>query len=621
MAIKFSCPNCKRALSVKDQLAGKKAACPACKKVLVIPNPKSTMVAPAHVDLDAMAMQALADEPAAAPAADTRTIDFTCPMCDEPVKVAYDLAGKQTPCPSCRRIVKVPMPAKTDPKDWRTAPPRLPSMAKRETAPAPEGAWGSTTSTGVVSRDALLQTGAVVEEEDPDAGRQLLMRVTLGGIAVVSLVLITLFVRGFFARGKAEKLIAQALEAVNGDSSKLSPEQAAVVHRAAGEYHLRTGTPDAAQKASEQFQLARSALSRATADERDVMLAELAVSQIDLGGDKADADNGKALEWGKALEGVRQTLDQIRAPEARLEAARQVARKLASKGQARAAQSLAGRLGAAALNKPGETANANGELVGVVALELLRSGNQKEAQSLAELTLPSSAAKGAESKTSPPIVPSLVALAIAFDRPEPIARKTGKPDEENSNSEDLNNLLLGRAEGLAYKGDLVHARELLTTARPVVRLKGLIALAALAREATPADTTDLVAALDLVEGEAKNQGVSPWLLLRLAQLAVESGMRDRALQAAGQIADASLKAQAHLAVLRERLQGTKDKADGALADEVPEKTGAHARAWQILARLNARLDSGTVKALEGLEESRRAPALAGAALGIQDRKR
>ena len=32
MAIKFSCPHCRKALNVKDHLAGKKAQCPACKK-------------------------------------------------------------------------------------------------------------------------------------------------------------------------------------------------------------------------------------------------------------------------------------------------------------------------------------------------------------------------------------------------------------------------------------------------------------------------------------------------------------------------------------------------------------------------------------------------------------
>jgi len=38
MAIKFTCPNCQKQLSVKDQLAGKKGNCPFCKKPLTVPK-------------------------------------------------------------------------------------------------------------------------------------------------------------------------------------------------------------------------------------------------------------------------------------------------------------------------------------------------------------------------------------------------------------------------------------------------------------------------------------------------------------------------------------------------------------------------------------------------------
>jgi phage FluMu protein Com len=41
MPIKFPCPHCKKGLSVKEHLAGKRAKCPACKKVLTVPAPES----------------------------------------------------------------------------------------------------------------------------------------------------------------------------------------------------------------------------------------------------------------------------------------------------------------------------------------------------------------------------------------------------------------------------------------------------------------------------------------------------------------------------------------------------------------------------------------------------
>ena len=59
MTIKFPCPNCKKPLKVKEELAGKRAKCPACQKILTIPKP---VAAPA--DVEALAAAALADKPA-----------------------------------------------------------------------------------------------------------------------------------------------------------------------------------------------------------------------------------------------------------------------------------------------------------------------------------------------------------------------------------------------------------------------------------------------------------------------------------------------------------------------------------------------------------------------------
>jgi hypothetical protein len=612
MAIKFSCPNCGKALSVKDQLAGKRGACSGCKKVITIPFP---LAAPHHEDVEALAREAFADEPAAAPVEDSRTIDFTCPMCDEPIKVGYDLGGKQTPCPSCRRIIKVPMPVKNEPKDWRKVQARGPSMAKRDTEPAPEGAWGSTTSTGSVSRETLLETGAIVEEIDEDAGRQRLERISLIGAIVVAVAMTGLLVMRFVGGGKSDDLMARAVATASAESSPLSPEQAAVVYWAAGEYQLRSGAPDAAQKAAEQFQFARGALAWTNSLERDVMLGEFAAAIIDSGGDKAEADKGTALEWSKALEGARQAIEQIHTPEARLDAVRLVTRKLIAKGQARAAHSLAGRLGGSASTRPGG-GNANAELLAVVALELFRAGNQKEAQTLADSLSPAKPpAKGAPAK-APPVTPALVALAVVLDRAKPEIRKTGKPGEEKEDSEDLENTLLGVVEGLALKKEHAQARQLLSGVPPLVRFKGFVVLTSLAD--SPGESPDLVAALDLAESDARTAIAPTWSFFRLVQLAVQAGQLDRAKRLINLIPDQGLKAQAHVAILREQLRGNKEKIDLAEIDEIPEKTGARAKALELVVRHDVQLDRGAVKSVERLDESRRAPALAGAALGMQD---
>ena len=86
MPIKFKCPSCQKPLSVKDHLAGKKAACPVCKKPMTIPSPVA-----AAAELEDLAASALADDPKPAPAAVAKTggapaplptVDFSCPFCD-----------------------------------------------------------------------------------------------------------------------------------------------------------------------------------------------------------------------------------------------------------------------------------------------------------------------------------------------------------------------------------------------------------------------------------------------------------------------------------------------------------------------------------------------------------
>src|SRR5205823_14065939 len=64
------------------------------------------------------------------------TLFRSCYYCDDNITVSADLAGKQAPCPSCRRIVKVPLPVKQEKKDWRDLTRTGPSAAKENIIPA-----------------------------------------------------------------------------------------------------------------------------------------------------------------------------------------------------------------------------------------------------------------------------------------------------------------------------------------------------------------------------------------------------------------------------------------------------------------------------------------------------
>jgi transcription elongation factor Elf1 len=154
MPIKFACPHCKKGLSVKDHLAGKRAACPACKKALTIPKGSSTNhpalrditvrpvpTAPplakppiSHQDAEAAAAEALADD-SSETQKQAATVDFNCSFCDAELKLDAALAGKKTSCPECRRIIKVPELAKPDVADWRKAARTGPVGAKGPDVP------------------------------------------------------------------------------------------------------------------------------------------------------------------------------------------------------------------------------------------------------------------------------------------------------------------------------------------------------------------------------------------------------------------------------------------------------------------------------------------------------
>src|SRR5262249_28339400 len=144
------------------------------------------------------------------------------------------------------------------------------------------------------------------------------------------------------------------------------------------------------QQAGDTFQHARQALTLARSSERDLMLIDLALAQVDLGGDKEEADKKMALDWTKTLEGIRQTLELVTAPEARWDGARAVARKLIAKGQAKGAQTLAGKLAQVKSPADSDDVNTAAELQAVVALELLRADHKPEAQVLADSALAAS---------------------------------------------------------------------------------------------------------------------------------------------------------------------------------------------------------------------------------------
>ncbi len=604
MAIKFNCPHCRRALNVKDHLAGKKAACPACKKVLTIPQPAP---APVAEDVENLAAAAFAESRAAADARAAETIDFTCPLCDEPVSFNVSEGGKRAQCPKCRNIIKVPLPEKKDPTDWRNQGDNLPSGARRDTAPAPEGAWNPANAK-LVSREALEEAGAL----RPDKRRALttsqkVNRGALAGAVAFAVLVGSLAAYKSWARGRQDDLVARAAQAAEDAQDK---EAGAALHRAVGEYVLRGNARTAGDDAKKEFDKARAQLAGAApGPARDLLLADLALSEADLGGVAAEVDGGRRLKWDEVQKQLGHTLNPRHLNSSswgRFHALRLTSRKLIELGQGTTAVGLAAQLAAPGNPAAEESLSYEGsEALGVVGLEFLRAGQKDQAERL--LT---------QAQARPQTAPSVVALAVALGKPEPKAA---------ASAEELDLSMIGRAEGQARLGNAAPARAAIRPeATTEVRLRALLGIVAATVDAGAVDQASLDAAAQLAVEAANARNASPWLVYRLVVLAARAGQPDTAAKVADTISDPVLRGRAQYEVLRARLKGLREKkepADEKLLAGIDKQSVALGLAYEAVARHNAALDGGAAKAVEAWDEAVRPFGLVGAALGLQDAKK
>ncbi len=625
MAIKFLCPNCKKVMSVKDEFAGKKGKCPHCAGIVTVPAPvrpptaavppaaKPTAPPPRPVraprppsgpfDLDAEAAAALRDvpKPEAAEVAST-TIDFNCPMCDAELHLPLDQAGKRSPCPECRRIIKVPEPVKKDPANWRQTASNLPSAARRPEEKAPEGAWGSATGAATVSRESLQDAGAFPEAKELLTVRQRITRYATWSAAAIFLTVCAGLVWYKWAQAREEQAVKVALDYAESDAGKseLGRDGRAAIYRLAGEHALRAGTAGSAVDAQGQFHRSLSVLAGGggSATEHDALLQDLAVAETALGGSPEELDAGTKLKWDDAQKEIHAALGSIRDNDAKEEGLREVTHRLAAKGQGARATALASSL----YSTPNEE---KAEALGVVGLELLTADKKDLATKAADQAL--SLYTG---KDQPALAPSAVALAMVLGRDFP-----ARPKQIQWPAEDEIGMWLGTIEGQAQLKQWGEARQKATVGkfRSNVRLRAFIALAGAALDDKAAGTADVDLAIQQALVPPKGPPPSPWLLLRLARIGARAGAAPESLQAlAAVIPDRDLRGRAQLAAFETQL--AQDKADDVkLMDAMEAHTVSAWLAHEEWARRNPR-QVGVIKSWEPVN---RAFGLLGVALGSQ----
>ncbi len=628
MDIRFTCPVCKKNLKVRQELAGKRVKCAACQKPVQVPAAPPPAATPAHAE--ELAAQVFSDQPK--PIEEKKPegapISINCFYCDDVVSFPAELAGKQAPCPSCRRIIKVPLPVKEAPKDWRTVQHKGPSAAKQNIEPAPEGVWSASYKSNV-SEESLYEADVLVDEVEPLSRQE---KVRWGIMIVVGVVILAGVGAGgwhIYSANAQDKAFRRAMQFVDKEQeAKTSPEIAAEVHRLAGEYYLRSGNLSAA---NEEFRKARSSLARARPGsmERDAELIDLALSQVDLGGTKAQAQDRTRLKWEDAQTELRQTLQRLSTFEARALALRLVARKLVMRGEesAEAKQELRGRmdvlarlLSAAPQELP--------ELHAIVGLEVFRT-DPKHAEELArEAAQPYAAppppanagAKAGETPPAnvqkPPVAPSLLALFVALQQ-EAKAFAILPPPPAGARSV-VGEARLGYAVGAAHQGKWDYALWLAQIdGDPNQRLETLVGVAEVALEKSPEEAKRIVtAAIDLCE--AKKPTNSPWAVRQLARVGVRAGMNDKVQATLDKLQlPSGIKSEVQLESYRARFDMNTPAEITLLSAEVAQKPQAHPRTVAFLSR---QCGSSAVIAAAGTwePEALRALAYIGAALSMQD---
>jgi hypothetical protein len=629
MPIKFSCPHCKRVMTVKDQMAGKKGNCTGCKQVVTVPRPTAAPPAPnatgatqtkpvspktaapqpnappAAVDVEAEAAALFSDEPPPSEPTETQTIDLNCPFCDEPIHFSADLAGKKAPCPECKRIIKVPELVKQERKDWRKADPRAPSGARPTDQPAPEGAWGSVAAS-TVGKQALVEAGVIPTKQPPRTLWQKSRWPVLG--AAVALLLAGGGWLGYrwWEQRAADRALQAALDYAASPQSgnEVRATGQAAIFLGAGEYRLHAQTPGCAVEANKQFGKAFVTVKPAAPDsERDGLLTDQALAQSELGGGEPDTGRELRLPWEETQKMLLASLREIQNPEARREAVRAISQRLSSAGQSMRALALLRQIYPT-------TDDERAAALSVVALELSKSNDRATGEKAAEEAL-----KLYESKTPPPVRAEVVAVAGVFGKPAPKPGKEPKPGE-------LAAEYVGLVENLARQDHWDRARQKAGSNDygDIAQFQALLALASAAVDAKVAGADDVEKAIHFAESKLRDKPELAWSFLRLTQLAIRAGLPDERLQAfTAVIADRAVRGRAQLAIFLARLDQAKQIVEDSAADKVEPRSLSRLRASQALARHNTQLERGWAKAVQGWQQPMQAFGSLGIALGLQDR--
>jgi len=388
MPVQFSCNACKKKFKAADKFAGKTIPCPSCKSPLIVPAlPVGSLlpeIAPlkasvktksqAEQDIEAMAALAL-EETKQEEEVVPQFIQFECTFCDEKVSLPIDLGGKQAPCPGCRRILKVPMPAvvKKSGPDWKKQPDKRPAGALRKEEPELEGTWNSTMDT--VSRDALLEAGAIVEEYEPLTRAEKIKRAVLVLVVLISGLSGFFYYSSYQGKVNGDAQIAKIeLSIKSGELANSSGEIKAVLLAGIASYRLLENPDIPASKIKKTLQSALASLDKASSlFEKDFALLELSRSIVELGGGKDEVRDNKKLKWDEVQKFLKQPFESFTIPEIKLIALKEATASFISSGETDRALAFASQVLSGSAVSKDKKIDDHSDFLAVVGMELFKA--------------------------------------------------------------------------------------------------------------------------------------------------------------------------------------------------------------------------------------------------------
>lgn len=616
MPIRVKCDKCKKTLSVKDHLAGKKIKCPVCQNVVAVPvappkasspsaaaaskpappaaakkpaslakpgattipapeklksngtpspadtaksngTPEPEMIELPPENIEAEAASAFADEPAAPAAEDgtPTTIDFKCTWCEEDLHLPVELAGKQAPCPNpeCRRIIKVPLPKVAEKKDWRKMDRRGPAAAVINQPEQLENAWGTEEATRA-RQDSLAQAGAIDAPAKKPTGALAWLRIGFfAGVAVAIVVMICVAGYKLIDRSQQHHAIKEIEDLVNEKDPKIkNPLLRAEGYRALALLHLREGAGKA-EIARRHLLGALSLVESEISDNKNpavnvqLFRIDLALAQVELGGDGDDVLRKNKLEWKDVRDALANTLSKIEGPEVQVMALREVGTRLFQKKQERLAIGLAAAL-------------SNSETPG---------------------------------KHPAPFRQQIAMLYVLPDHEEMLNKIVKKPDPASLKELQDGHTRVGCAEGLAYKDDYITAFAIAQIPGPPKdQLEACLGVAAIAWQHKNKDEAAkfVKAALSLVKDVKEPSSSWSWQQLQLVKLAACTEDAE-AIKDIVKSLPAPFKLRAQLEIFLALCETSTGEvsADALQEIEAIDKEGITlALAWKALAQHNAR---------------------------------